>query len=316
MRCIKCKNEASIHIRRHNSAFCKDHFIEYLLGQVEKAIRNFKMFRKEEKILVAVSGGKDSLALWDILISLGYEVDGLHIDLGIGEYSQRSKEITERYAKNKNLKLYIISIKDLYNLGIREIAWKNRKTPCATCGVIKRYIMNLTARELGYNVVATGHNLDDEAATLLGNILHWQIDYIKAQSPIHLEDEVGFARKVKPLYRISEYETSAYCLIKKIEYIIEECPMSIDAQSLIYKEVLNTLENHSPGTKEHFYYGFLEKGQKYFKEEEKKISLQNCKICEQPTTTEICGFCRQMEKAELDSLKVKNFINELKKINR
>lgn len=316
MRCIKCKEEASIYIRRHNSAFCKEHFIEYLLKQVERAIINFHMFSKEEKILVAVSGGKDSLALWDILISLSYKADGLHIDLGIGEYSEKSKEITKNYAENNNLRLHIVSIKDLYNLGIKEIARRNRKAPCATCGVLKRYIMNLVSKELGYNVIATGHNLDDEAATLLGNILHWQIEYIKAQTPIHLEEDIGFTRKVKPLYRVSEYETSAYCLIKKINYIIEECPMSIDAQSLVYKEALNMLENHSPGTKEHFYYGFLDKGKSYFEKEKKELILNNCKICNQPTTSEICSYCRQMEKANLDPLKIRDFIENLKNLDR
>ncbi len=312
MRCTKCHNEASIYIRRHNTAFCKEHFIEYIYGQVEKAIKKYKMFEKNDQILVAVSGGKDSLTLWDILLSLGYKADGLHIDLGISEYSEKSREITQKFADSKNLKLYIISIKDLYGLGIKEIAHKNRKAPCATCGVIKRYIMNLAAKELKYDVIATGHNLDDESATLLGNILHWQIDYLKAQSPTLLEDEAGFARKVKPLYRVSEYETSAYCIMKKIEYIIDECPMSIDAQSLKYKDILNTIERDSPGTKEQFYFGFLEKGKLYFSPEKRDIKLSNCKICEQPTTSEICRFCRQMTKANLEPLQMKEFIIKLK----
>jgi len=133
--------------------------------------------------------------------------------------------------------------------------------------------MNLTARELGYSVITTGHNLDDEAATLLGNILHWQIDYLEVQEPIHKEEKY-FVRKVKPLYRLTEMETSSYCLIKKIDYIIDECPMSYDARSLMFKEVLNILENKSPGTKEHFYYGFLEKGIKYIKSQEKKLRIK------------------------------------------
>ena len=315
MRCTKCHKEATIYIRRHNTAFCKEHFIEYIYGQVEKAIKKYKMFEKNDKILVAVSGGKDSLALWDILNSLGYNADGLHIDLGISEYSEKSKEVAQKFAESRNLKLHIVSIKDIYGVGIKEIAHKNRKPPCSTCGVIKRYIMNLTAKELQYKVVATGHNLDDESAILLGNILHWQIDYLKAQSPILLEDEAGFARKVKPLYRISEYETSAYCIMKKIEYILDECPMSIDAQSLRYKEILNTLEKDSPGTKEQFYFGFLEKGKNYFIPEKREIKLKSCKICEQPTTSEICGFCRQMTKANLEPLNMKEFILRLKDSN-
>ena len=91
MRCTRCRDEAWVEIRRHNASYCGDCFVRFFHDQVEKAIKQEKMFSKEDKILVAVSGGKDSLALWDVMLDLGYDADGLYIDLGIGEYSSNSR---------------------------------------------------------------------------------------------------------------------------------------------------------------------------------------------------------------------------------
>ncbi|MDZ7761576.1 MAG: hypothetical protein U5L00_15140 [Desulfovermiculus sp.] len=90
MRCKKCGQKACLEIRRHNAAFCREHLLEHLRGQTTRAIRKFLMFIPKERILLAVSGGKDSLALWDMLVELGYRVDGLCIDLSIPGYSDVS----------------------------------------------------------------------------------------------------------------------------------------------------------------------------------------------------------------------------------
>jgi uncharacterized protein (TIGR00269 family) len=307
MWCIKCKGPASIYIRRHNSAFCKEHFLEYVRRQVERAIEQYRMFTKEERILVAVSGGKDSLALWDILLDLGYKADGIHINIGIGEYSSISKEKVKAFASQRDVNYYEVSLRDIYQTGITYIAKKNDRPYCSTCGTIKRYIMNLFTVSRNYSVIVTGHNLDDESSALLGNILHWQIEYLKSQHPV-MPEEDGFSRKAKPLSRLTDEETTIYCETKGIDYVRERCPLSKRAQSIVYKEILNQLENISPGTKAQFYFGFLEKGKKYFLTASDTLPLSSCRICGQPTTEEICGFCRQMKKAGLDPLLLKDTI--------
>ncbi|MBO8128810.1 MAG: tRNA(Ile)-lysidine synthetase [Peptococcaceae bacterium] len=303
MRCKKCGQKACMEIRRHRAAFCPEHLIEHLQNQVARAIKKFKMFAPNEKLLVAVSGGKDSLALWDMLLDLGYQADGLYINLGIGDYSVRSKEKSSNFAASRNAVLYIVSLKEIYGVGVEHIAKKTSKAYCSACGLVKRYIMNLAASRGGYAAIVTGHNLDDEATTLLGNVLHWQVGYLGRQSP-NMPAAGGLARKVKPLCRLTERETAAYCVIKGIDYIIEECPMSVGATSLRYKEVLNFLENHAPGTKDQFYLGFLREGQRYFLENTEEPELKACSSCGQPTTAEVCSFCRQMERAGLDPLAV------------
>ena len=132
------------------------------------------------------------------------------------------------------------------------------RVPCSSCGLSKRHLFDAAALDGGYGVVATGHNLDDEAAVLLGNTLRWDLDYLARQLPA-LPARPGFPRKVKPLVRLSERETAAYCVVRGIDYQVEECPMAAGNKHLGYKAALNSIEERSPGTKAAFYLGFLER---------------------------------------------------------
>jgi uncharacterized protein (TIGR00269 family) len=303
MRCKKCKKTACFQIRRHNAAFCEDHFVEHLQNQVIRAIKKFRMFPRSEKVLLAVSGGKDSLALWDMLVDMGYSVDGLYIDLGIPEYSDVSGQKTRNFAESRGLVLHEVSLSKAYGVDIGHLASKTRRPSCSVCGVLKRYVMNMVAERHGYFAVATGHNLDDEAAVLMGNVLNWQTEYLRRQSPL-LEAKPGMARKVKPLYRLAERETAAYCVLRGIDYIMHECPKSEGATSFTHKEILNRLEAESPGSKDNFLLGFLRTAPKLFQQEsaEDGPDLQQCTHCGQLTTAGECGFCRQMARAGLNSL--------------
>ena len=293
MRCTRCRDEAWVEIRRHNASYCGDCFVRFFHDQVERAIRHEKMFSKEDKILVAVSGGKDSLALWDVMLDLGYDADGLYIDLGIGEYSSNSRVMSEQFAAARQRKLHISSLDQSYGVSVPLIASQTRRAPCSGCGLAKRYLFNREAATRGYDVVATGHNLDDEAATLLGNVLRWQTGYLARQAPVLEAEDAGLVRKVKPLFRLSEHETAAYAVIRGIEYVVEECPNAVGAKSILHKEALHLLEQQSPGTKQAFLFGFLDKARAQFAADDPH-ELRPCIECEQPTTTERCAFCRLM----------------------
>ncbi len=306
MRCIVCKSKAHINLPQHNSRFCKDHFLQYFFNQVRKAIKKEKMLSYNEKVLTVISGGKDSLVLWDVLMKMGYNVDGLYINLGIGDYSLRSQEKCEEFASQRNANLFVVSLKDIVGMGIEDISRYTRRKPCGVCGLIKRYIFNRFSGENGYHTVATGHNLDDEAATLLGNILHWQMGYLSRQSPVMPSNHPKMVRKIKPLFRLTEKETAAYAIINGIDYIFEECPLAKGARSIVYKQALNYLESNSPGTKIQFFLGFLRKGRQTFQQDEEKVSLQGCIRCGQPTAIETCAFCQLMNKIGVEQLSLKN----------
>ncbi|MCC6176443.1 MAG: adenine nucleotide alpha hydrolase family protein [Chloroflexi bacterium] len=291
MKCTRCRGEAWVEVRRHNAAYCDGCFVRYFHDQVARAIRGHQMFGHSQRVLVAVSGGKDSLALWDALIELGYQADGLYVDLGIGEYSGTSKTLTQQFAAARNQTLHIVDLDQRYGVTIPLIADQTRRAPCSGCGLAKRYLFNRYAAEHGYDVLATGHNLDDEAATLLGNLMTWQTSYLARQHPVLEAEEAGLVRKVKPLYRLTEHDTASYAVIRGLEYVVEECPNAVGARSIAFKEALNLLEQRSPGAKQTFLLGFLEKGREAFSADDPH-QLRPCSECGQPTTTERCAFCR------------------------
>ncbi|MET0325213.1 MAG: tRNA(Ile)-lysidine synthetase [Ilumatobacteraceae bacterium] len=295
-KCKVCRGPAVIDLPRHNANFCAEHLQQLCRRQVEKAIADHDMLQPGERVLVAVSGGKDSLAVWDVLVELGYEADGLYIGLGIGEYSDVSGRYARDFADARGLRLRTIDLRDEHGYDVPTASQATRRVPCSACGLSKRHLFDSAAREGGYDVVATGHNLDDEAAVLLGNTLRWDIDYLARQLPA-LPGGDGFPRKVKPLVRLTERETAAWCIVRGIDYQIEECPMAAGNKHLGYKATLNQLEARSPGAKASFYLGFVERMAPLLTGHSRAAveGLGACATCGAPTTNEVCAFCHLVE---------------------
>jgi len=308
VKCKRCrKARAAVELPSHHTAFCPDCFFVFFRRQVTEGIRKLSLFSRKDRVLVCVSGGKDSLVLWDILMELGYDSEGLYIDLGIPGYSDRSREKVAAFAASRGKEPIVVDLGE-EGVPIPEAARKSRKQECAVCGTVKRYFFNRIAAARGFDVVATGHNLDDEAARLLGNLLHWQEDHLARQHPLLPEADGGLVRKVKPLWRVSERETAAYGILKGIDYVTEECPMSVDATSLVYKEALSLLEEEMPGTRGRFYHGFLAlrtgtflrsspggEGEAPLPEGEPGVA-GTCAACGAPSFAETCSYCRLREK--------------------
>jgi uncharacterized protein (TIGR00269 family) len=292
-------------MRQHRLRLCVEHFVEWFVVMTQRTIVKFEMFAPDDKLLVAVSGGKDSLALWDVLLKLGYQVEGMYIGLGIDEglgYSEKSLDMCRRFVAEHHpgAVLHIVDVGDGYGQTIPELARTQRRgrgKPCAVCGLVKRHIMNRIARDGGFSAIATGHNLDDEVAVLMQNTLHWQTGYLARQAPV-LAERDGLARKVKPFVRLYERETAAYTLVQGIDYIQDECPFARGATTSVYKEMLNELELNSPGVKQQFYLQFLrarDAGHVVFAERA-RAELGPCVRCGQPTTAGgLCAFCRLWE---------------------
>jgi len=293
MRCKRCGEPPVIEIRRHRAAFCAGCFVHHCHEQVRRTVDKLRMFGPDERVLVAVSGGKDSLMVWDVLLDLGYHAEGVYLGLGIGEYSDESGAYARDFAEKRGAALHEVPVSDTVGAGIPVAAKAMKRPPCSVCGLSKRHLLNRAALERGFGVLATGHNLDDEAAVLFGNVLTWKMDYLARQRPV-LPATDGFARRVKPLVRLGERETAAYCIVRGIDYQVEECPMAAGNRHLRYKEALNSIEEHSPGTKAHFYLQFLEQLLPRLDDvaEDDKADLRECVRCGSPTTGELCAFCR------------------------
>lgn len=296
MKCKRCRARAEINLHSHHAAFCRPCFILYFQRQVERTIKKDRMFTPDERLLVAVSGGKDSLALWDVLIVQGYQTTGLYLDLGIGVYSTRSREKVEQFSAMRQVPLQVVSLAE-QAMPVPTAAQFTNRVPCAVCGLMKRHFFDQYAIAGGFDVLATGHNLDDEAARLLGNVLHWQTEYLAREKPVLEPTHPRFVRKVRPLYRLSELETAVYAFFRGIDYQIEECPNSGGASQLFYKEMLNKIEAQMPGTKLTFVQEFVRSAQQLFVAPD-GTPPRDCEVCGMPSFAPICSFCRLVQEVD------------------
>ncbi len=300
--CTECKRDmkfipAVTYIREFRLYLCHKHFNQWFEEWVEKTIQQFNMFSREDKVLVALSGGKDSMVLWYVLNKLGYQADGFHINLGIPGNSGPSAEAIAQLAQKLNKQPIIVDLHKETGAGIPEIARMFRSPACSICGRIKRYYFNRTARLGGYKIVATGHNLDDEAAALLSNLLHWKEKFLVSKYPVLKEDShLGLPRKVKPLTIMTEEQIRLYAEINEIPFTSAICPLSSGARLKEFKEFISRIEERSPGTRRSFYLNYIRKYQKLFiSRHEKKThrqNLQKCKICGEPSPSEVCLVCK------------------------
>lgn len=293
MKCKICKAEAAVALASHNAAFCEDCYLKFFRRQVSKGIENQKLFTKNEKILVALSGGKDSLSLMLELTELGYNATGLFIDLAIPDSSQKSRAFVQSFCDEHNLKLQIIDL-EAEGLAIPAVKQAIRRPICSACGKLKRYFFNKAGLEGGFDALATGHNLDDEVARLTSNTLRWDAAYLSDQGPL-LPAENGFIRKVKPLWRLTEFETANYAFLRGIPHHSAACPYSDGASFSVIKNWLGSLERKMPGRKLDFYQGFLERGKRAFSQNASPdgACLAPCPECGSPTSAQgLCGVCR------------------------
>ena len=255
------------------------------------------MLEPGQKVVAAISGGKDSLALWQILCDLGYETQGLHFTLGLGEFSQKSLEASRAMAERLGRPLHVVDVKQLTGFSVQEVVWANHREFCAVCGALKRHFLNRVTLELGAEVLATGHHLDDEAGRLLGNLIRRHDRYLENQWPV-LEGMItekgpALAKKIKPLCRLSGSEIKSYAKSLDLPAAYGKCPKSKGATLPYYQEAMRYLDEKMPGTKKDFYLGWLRrKGAPPAREVPDKF----CSVCGAPTYLEMCSTCRLLEK--------------------
>jgi tRNA(Ile)-lysidine synthase TilS/MesJ len=314
-----------VRLPAHNSKFCREHFDRFFLRQVERTITAFRMLDPGAPVLVAVSGGKDSLTVADVLDRLGYQVVGLHIDLGIdsGDFSAASREASVRYFARLGRPLHIVSLREEFGRAVPEVV-RRYSRPCAVCGLTKRHLLNEFAWRHGFSAVATGHHLDDLSSALLANVLRWDMKYLRKMAPA-LPGGDGMAAKIKPLAFLTADEITTYVRFRGIEPVKGSCPYSPEAKFKRYARLLDEIEGDSPGTKRAFYANFLRVADLFTAParpadapgtdvdvalaaaggagcpdgapvpggaRSAELPLRHCRVCGSPTPSEVCAFCR------------------------
>lgn len=248
------------------------------------------MFRKDEPVCVALSGGKDSMSLLFVLKKQGYTVSAIHLDMELGILSEVSRKIVSEFSEAEGFPLKIIPIRQEIGKGLKESARILKRHICSICGMVRRYILNREG--LSYACVATAHTLDDETAFLLGNMYSVQTDQDSVHEPV-LNALPKFARKVKPFCFISEQEIRLYAQVQNIPFVRDRCPYGSGATTHYYKKALDFLEEKMPSSRLRFYKNMLR--QKSSRREPEVIS-NYCSACGYPTTKVTCGYCRMRER--------------------
>ncbi|ASJ09839.1 hypothetical protein A3L12_00230 [Thermococcus sp. P6] len=290
VKCRLCGRPAFIKLHYPRTYLCREHFIEYFERKVRRTIERYKLLKPDERVLAVVSGGKDSAVTAYVLKKLGYDIECLHINLGIGEYSEKSEEYARKQCEAFEVPLHVVRVKELLGKGIGEV--RTRRPVCSYCGLTKRYIFNKFAYDNGFDAVATGHNLDDEASFIFASLMNWNTDYLAKQGPVTPSQFNGkLVKKVKPLYELTEREIVAYALAEGIKYLMDECPHAVGATTLKYKNILNAMEEERPGTKVNFVKGYL-RNRDLFRARLDERELRECKVCGMPSNGEVCSFCR------------------------
>ena len=267
--------------------------IKQIPKKVKETIKKYKLCSKRDKVLVALSGGKDSSTVLTLLKKFGYNVEGFHINLGIKGYSERCLNSVVKLCEELHVKLHVyVMMKEqggsmcYIRTGVQS---KVKLNNCAVCGVVKKWVMNREARKLKADKIATGHNLDDEAQTVLMNFFKGNLELSVNSKPIsgNVKDK-KFVSRVKPLFFIPEHLVKKFAVKNKIEHFPAPCPCGIDSYRITIRKYLNKISDKD---KENIVRNNLEmiKG--------KKINsvVRYCESCGEPSRGEICKKCRLLD---------------------
>jgi len=279
-------------------------FIKEFEKNVKNTIKEYSLFDKRSRVLVACSGGKDSTVALYLIKKLGYNVEALTIDLGIGNYSKKNLENTRKFCKIHNIKLNESSFTEHFGCSKCKIerTLKNNGVclnSCSICGVLRRYLLNKLARELKFDVIVTGHNIDDEAQAILMNFLRNTMQLQSRLGPkAGLIKNAKFVPRVKPLYFSFEDDIRKYSKMHNFELMYEKCPCSSDSFRNKVREALNSLPN-SRDIKKNIVDNFLEILPKLKNKYLKEGKLCICDKCGEPSSEEVCTTCKLLENLKL-----------------
>lgn len=277
-------------------------FTKEFESRVEKTIAKYKLLSKKDKIVVACSGGKDSTAALYILHKLGYNVEGLLIDLLIGEWSKIARRNIEGFCEKEGIKLHIVNLREEMGGSMcylrSNIQSKVNLNNCTICGIFKRWILNKYARELGFDKIATGHNIDDEAENVMMNMFRSTFSLAAGMGPTAgTQEHKGFVTRVKPLYDCLNSEVRKYTEMKNFEIEYAPCPCSVDVMRMNVRKMLSELEQDNFELKRNIVNSFTKilpaVREKYKKRGDEGIRY--CEHCGEPTVEKVCQTCKLLK---------------------
>ena len=271
--------------------------VKQTLKKINLSAPKSVLSKEGKKILVALSGGKDSTVTAYLLKKFGYNIQGIHIDLGMSQYSKKCLNAVQELCKNLGIKLHVYDIKKemgssmcYLRTTIQSKQDKSGLKNCAICGVIKKSILNKQAKKLKADKIATGHNLDDEAQTFLMNILKGSPELSFNSGPIskNIKDK-KFVPRIKPLFYVLENDIRKYSKEKKLPVVYDKCPCAINSYRIQVREFLNALPEKN---KENI----LRNAENILKKIKiKKSEIKHCEICGEPCRDKICKKCELMQ---------------------
>ncbi len=299
--CTKCGN-SNVIIKRKSSgqALCKECFIKSIEKKVITTIKKEKFIEKGDKVLVALSGGKDSVVTLEILNSYVkrhiIELCAVTIDEGIRGYREEGIKIAKAHAKRLGIPHKVVSFKDAFDIGLDEIMTRDEhRGSCTYCGVFRRWIINRVAREFGATKIATGHNLDDETQAIMMNYLEGNIENLSKIGPKTESKSELFTVKIKPLREIPEREIGLYALAKGLDVHLAGCPYAQESFRMEVSNILKDLSENHPTIMYSTLRGF-DKIRPAIKDRmTRDYEFERCESCGEPSSNRLCRACTFLE---------------------
>lgn len=298
MKCDRCENQIAYTRKYSGEKLCSKCFSNSILRKTAKTISKYKMIQNDELVAVAVSGGKDSLALLNIMNKMAanhnFRIKAITIDEGIPGYRDEALGIVEKFCKNLNVDLKVYSYKELFDLSLDEaldLRENEKISSCSICGTLRRRAMEYAAKDISANVIATGHNLDDTLQTFIINMLSGDISKVGWMHP----DTTGNSlRKIKPFCEIYESEIVFYAFTNDIPFQSEPCPHMNEGIRTEIRVFLNSLEKQHSGIKNNLYQSIIKVSQSVKGSSQKQKMI--CEKCGSECTGTTCSVCNMVLK--------------------
>jgi len=296
--CRRCRSSlADVYLPYTRQNLCSSCFQDFYVKRIRRTVEGFRMFKPNDRVGIAVSGGKDSAALIHALCKGFPNVDfvALHINLGIKNYSSHCKIKVEELTRLLDVELHIFDLKEELGFSIDDfkMTFYKRKI-CSACGTVKRHVLEVLAERANTKILATGHNLDDIVATMLNNFFNGNWTQLVRLKPVLKPLMANQTLKVKPLIKSSENENLLYCLYSDVPFREVNCQNAHVEKRTKDREMLEYLSKDNPGFKYQMLKNFF-KLIPILEEYLEKPKLMKCKFCGFPSLGEICAFCKRVE---------------------